>query len=256
MAITKVVTEYTGVVPNRSQPEVEFEANVPNFLNYMDGLSIDINEWADQLNTTQIEINTSETNAANSALAAESVSGLANYRGSWSSGETYAQGESVLFNSTYWISDIDNNIGNTPADDANWSSIASLQELTGKADLSGADFTGTLTTLHNTVTSTANSLVIDCSTGNHFTHVLTENTTISFTNVPTTNKAYLFGVDIIQDAGASGFVVTWPAGILWPAGSAPTLTTTASAVDKFGFSVTDGSTVDSLGSIKDVKGVA
>ena len=82
MAITKVVTEYTGVVPNRSQPEIEFETNVPNFLNYMDGLSVDINEWSDQVNAVQGEINTSESNAANSASTATTQAGIATTKAS------------------------------------------------------------------------------------------------------------------------------------------------------------------------------
>jgi len=42
-------------------------------------------------------------------------------------------------------------------------------------------------------------------------------------------------VKIVQDAGASGYTVTWPASVDWPAATAPTLTATASAVDVFVF---------------------
>ena len=49
-------------------------------------------------------------------------------------------------------------------------------------------------------------------------------------------------IEIIQDAGASGFTVTWPTSVDWPAGAAPTLTATASAKDIFVFTTRDGGT--------------
>jgi hypothetical protein len=47
-------------------------------------------------------------------------------------------------------------------------------------------------------------------------------------------------VEIIQDAGATGYAVTWPSSVDWAGGTAPTLTSAASAVDVFAFSTRDG----------------
>ena len=62
-----------------------------------------------------------------------------------------------------------------------------------------------------TFTSTSNASTIDCSTGTVFSHTLTENTTVTFSNPPATGTAYGMSVEIVQDAGASGYTVTWPA---------------------------------------------
>lgn len=92
------------------------------------------------------------------------------------------------------------------------------------------------------VTSTTNATALDCETGNTFTHTLTENTTFTFTNPPTTGIAYTFTLKVVQDALASGFTLTWPTSVDWPAATAPTLTATASAVDVFVFYTHDGGT--------------
>ena len=92
------------------------------------------------------------------------------------------------------------------------------------------------------VTSTSNATTVDCETGNSFSHTLTENTTFTFSNPPASGTAYSFSIEIIQDASASGFTVTWPASVDWPSATAPTLTATASAKDVFVFTTRDGGT--------------
>jgi hypothetical protein len=92
------------------------------------------------------------------------------------------------------------------------------------------------------ITSTSNSAALGCENGNTFYHVLTENTTFSFNNPPATSINYTMTVEIIQDASASGYTVTWPSSVDWPSATAPTLTATASAVDVFVFSTRDGGT--------------
>jgi len=92
------------------------------------------------------------------------------------------------------------------------------------------------------VTSSGAATTVNCETGNTFSHTLTENTTFSFSNPPATGTAYSMSVEIIQDAGASGFTVTWPTSVDFPAATAPTLTATASAVDVFVFTTRDGGT--------------
>jgi hypothetical protein len=92
------------------------------------------------------------------------------------------------------------------------------------------------------VTSTSNATTVDCEAGNTFMHTLTENTTFTFSNPPASGTAYTMTVEIIQDASASGYTVTWPTSVDWPSATAPTLTATASAVDVFVFTTRDGGT--------------
>ena len=92
------------------------------------------------------------------------------------------------------------------------------------------------------VTSSGAATTVNCEQGNTFSHTLTENTTFTFSNPPATGTAYSMSVEIIQDAGASGYTVTWPTSVDFPAATAPTLTATASAVDVFVFTTRDGGT--------------
>jgi len=109
----------------------------------------------------------------------------------------------------------------------------------------GADVTGELIAdsyneTYAAVTSSSNATTVNCEAGNAFSHTLTENTTFTFSNPPASGTAYSFSIEIIQDASASGFVVTWPSSVDWPSATAPTLTATASAKDVFVFTTRDG----------------
>ena len=92
------------------------------------------------------------------------------------------------------------------------------------------------------VTSSSNATTVNCEAGNVFSHTLTEATTFTFSNPPASGTAFGFTLKIVQDASASGFVVTWPAAVDWAAATAPTLTATASAVDVFVFFTHNGGT--------------
>jgi hypothetical protein len=92
------------------------------------------------------------------------------------------------------------------------------------------------------VTSSSNATTVNSEAGNTFMHTLTENTTFTFSNPPASGTAYTMSIEVIQDAGASGFAVTWPSSVDWPSATAPTLTATASAVDVFVFATRDGGT--------------
>ena len=105
-----------------------------------------------------------------------------------------------------------------------------------------AIFDGGIVEDETTVTSTSNAATINCRDGNVFTHVLSENVTYTFSNPPASGRAFGFTLKLVQDAGASGYTVTWPASVDWPAATAPTLTATASAVDVFVFYTHDGGT--------------
>ena len=92
------------------------------------------------------------------------------------------------------------------------------------------------------VTSSGASTTVNCETGNAFSHTLTEATTFTFSNPPASGTAYSMSIEIIQDASASGYTVTWPTEVDWPSATAPTLTATASAKDVFVFYTRDGGT--------------
>lgn len=113
---------------------------------------------------------------------------------------------------------------------------------TGDVNITGELIADSYNETYVAVTSTSNATTVNCEAGNTFSHTLTENTTFTFSNPPTTGIAYAMSVEIIQDAGASGYTVTWPASVDFPAATAPTLTGTASAIDVFVFSTRDGGT--------------
>ena len=92
------------------------------------------------------------------------------------------------------------------------------------------------------VTSSSNATTVNCRDGNVFTHVLTENTTFTFSNPPASGRAFAFTLKLVQDASASGYTVTWPASVDWPSATAPTLTADANGVDVFVFYTHDSGT--------------
>jgi len=95
---------------------------------------------------------------------------------------------------------------------------------------------------YTAVTSTSNATTVNLQDGTNFSHTLTENTTFTFSNPASSGKVSAFTLKLVQDASASGFVVTWPTAVDWPAATAPTLTATASAVDYLVFITHDGGT--------------
>tara|TARA_R110000772_G_scaffold252605_1_gene368060 strand:+ start:378 stop:1622 length:1245 start_codon:yes stop_codon:yes gene_type:complete len=113
---------------------------------------------------------------------------------------------------------------------------------TGDVDITGELIADSYNETYAAVTSTSNATTVNCETGNTFSHTLTENTTFTFSNPPASGTGYTMSIEIIQDSGASGFTVTWPTSVDWPAATAPTLTATASAKDIFVFTTRDGGT--------------
>ena len=111
---------------------------------------------------------------------------------------------------------------------------------TGDVDITGELIADSYNETYAAVTSSSNATTVNCHNGNAFSHTLTENTTFTFSNPPASGTAYSFSIEIIQDASASGFTVTWPASVDWPSATAPTLTATASAKDVFIFTTRDG----------------
>jgi len=113
---------------------------------------------------------------------------------------------------------------------------------TGDVDITGELVVDSYNETYAAVTSSTNSTTIDCEAGNVFSHTLSENTTFTFSNPPASGTAYGFSLKVVQDASASGYTVTWPTSVDWPSATAPTLTSTASAVDQFVFYTHDGGT--------------
>lgn len=113
---------------------------------------------------------------------------------------------------------------------------------TGDVDVTGELIVDSYNETYAAVTSSSNATTVNCEAGNAFSHTLTENTTFTFSNPPASGTAFSFSLELIQDGSASGFTVTWPAAVDWPAATAPTLTATASAKDVFVFYTRDGGT--------------
>lgn len=221
------------------------------------------------------------TAAANSATAASnSASSVAS--GAWSSGTSYSVGTIVYSPITYLsYRAITTHSGEStdPSSDAtNWVALGGISGLTASAaelnKLDGATVTtaeinyNDVTTLglteasktvtadsngvvtfdngiyeeYTAVTSSSNASTINLRDGTNFSHVLTENTTFTFSNPAASGKVSSFTLKLVQDSSASGYAVTFPSSVDWPSATAPTLTATASAVDYFVFITHDGGT--------------
>jgi len=76
---------------------------------------------------------------------------------------------------------------------------------------------------------------LELSTGTTFAFTPSGATTVSFTNPPASGLACSFTVEINGD----GSTITWPAGVKWPSGTAPTATATK---ELYAFITTDGGT--------------
>lgn len=113
---------------------------------------------------------------------------------------------------------------------------------TGDVNITGEMLVDSYNETYVAPTSSSNATALNCEAGNVFSHTLTENTTFTFSNPPASGTAFGFSLKIIQDGSASGYTVTWPGAVDWPAATAPTLTATASAVDQFVFYTHDGGT--------------
>jgi len=90
-----------------------------------------------------------------------------------------------------------------------------------------------------TVSSSSQSLTIDCETANVFQVTLTEDVTSSnFTNPPSSGTAYGFTLRVVQ--GGTPRSLAWPSGVKWPNnGTAPALSSSAGQIDVFVFFTTD-----------------
>lgn len=203
------------------------------------------NPWSTEANALAVEVNDdaaaaalSESNASSSATVAQSAAAtaesVANYQGPWSSlTGAYPAGISSSHNGKTWRLEVATSDITTiePGVSGDWTDITAVTPSGNNTFTGTNDFQAQVTENSVTVTSSANSLAIDCSIGNSFVHTLTENTVLSFINIPATGSFYAAKIRIVQDAGASGFAVTFAAAE-WDSAALPTLTATTSAVDE------------------------
>lgn len=89
------------------------------------------------------------------------------------------------------------------------------------------------------VANSTASYDIDYDLAQNFVITLTDNATFTISNPPTNGGAFTLFLE--QDATGSR-TVTWPASIIWPGGTAPTLTGTANSIDVIVFVTNDGGT--------------
>jgi len=90
--------------------------------------------------------------------------------------------------------------------------------------------------------TSGSAATIDLENGNFYKITLTANCTLTFSNPPASGTAGSFTLFLVQD-GTGSRTVTWPGTVDWSAATAPTLTTTAAAVDVLTFITLDGGTI-------------
>lgn len=95
---------------------------------------------------------------------------------------------------------------------------------------------------YNTLTTDVDGATVtfDLSASNKHQVTIAGNRTFALSN-PSVGQAFM--IKVIQD-GTGSRTVTWFSGISWAGGTAPTLTTTASKGDSFGFLCTGSGTYD------------
>lgn len=265
--------------PSRQDP-ANFADEADAFLGALPTFATDVNAMGAYLDGVAVAVDADATSASASAIsAAASASSASQVASVWVSGASYTIGEvkfSPINYSTYRAKTNHSGVTTDPSlDDTNWVIISGFVNLSdfgvtsSATELNYNDITTlgtsqaskTVTADANgdvniteelkaksynetfvAVTSTSNATTVNCEDANNFSHTLTENTTFTFSNPPSTETAYGFTLKIVQDASASGYTVTWPASIDWPTATAPILTGTASAVDIFVFYTHDGGT--------------
>jgi hypothetical protein len=226
--------------PSRQDPET-FADRSDAFLGALPTFQSELNTLGDYVETTAAEVDADAATASAAAASAVAAAGAT----AWVSGASYNAGAvvySLIDFQTYRAKTTHSGVATDPSADAtNWVQI-SLGSFAGDVSVAGELIAESYNETFVAVTSTTNATTVNCEAGNNFSHTLTENTTFTFSNPPATGTAYGFTLKIVQDAGASGYTVTWPASIDWPSATAPTLTADANAVDVFVFYTHDGGT--------------
>ena len=95
----------------------------------------------------------------------------------------------------------------------------------------------------STALTSGTTVALDVNLGTVFTLTLAHNLgTFNWTNPATSGYASSFILKVKQD-GTGSRTISWPAAVDWAAGTAPTISTGANAVDLFAFFTVDGGTI-------------
>lgn len=230
MAITPLPTP-----PSRDDP-TNFATRADAFLAALPDFATEANSLATDVNADAATASAAETAATAAAAAATAAANVTK----WISGTTYTEGAVVWSPITYLSYRRKSTGGGTTdpsADSTNWAQAAG----TGDVTLAGAQTltnktieAGTFTNGYTEEVATANTstaYTIDLANGSVQILTLTGNCTFTF---PTATAGKSFIMLLKQDATGSR-TVTWPAAVKWPSGTAPTITSTASKLDKYIF---------------------
>ena len=109
--------------------------------------------------------------------------------------------------------------------------------ITSVGTLNGITISGKINETLNTITVGATT-TLDISTNSVYKLVMAANTTLSFTNAPTSGTEVSFKLYANTYNGSN--TITWPASVKWQYGQAPTQTTTANKTDVYSFTTNDG----------------
>ena len=115
--------------------------------------------------------------------------------------------------------------------------VAMADNVIGRAEMKDYSLT------HSVITSSSNAITADCSAGNSFYHLLTENTTFTLSNPSPTGKLCQIIIRIKQDGAGGQYTVAWPGTVTWASGSNPVISTGNDAIDKFTLTTDDAGTL-------------
>ena len=202
--------------PTRRLPQAAFDTSVRASMNQMSTMVGElnsavipgINAVTDDVNTVVANLDAIQAASANAANAAASATAAA---GSATSAATSATSAANSAAAAAAITGLPSPTGH----DGEVLSVASGAMAWAKRDRAVPLAEGTVT-----------AGACDYSTGYIFSATISGATTISLTNVPATGTAML----MLRLTNGGSATVTWPSGIKWPGGTAPTLT--ASGLDE------------------------
>ena len=183
-------------------------------------LITELNTFGTQATALEANVNAKETlatNAANAAVAAETVVSQVVAAAAWNAATNYALNANAIsqINFQTYRRIVAGVSATDPKNDAvNWTRVITAQ--------------------YNVKTAPAAS-DLDMGVADFFAKTIAANTTFTVSRVPAAGLAASFVLDL-TNGGA--FVITWWAGVKWAGGSAPNLT--AAGRDVLGFYTHDG----------------